>query len=278
MTIERDELDLLRTSLSADQEELNRVRTSLERERESLDAERSALAADRERVSEVESNVHAQSRELEAAKNVFEVDRSALEKRGKEIKREQADLDCERDQIEQERAQLKTAWEVFQAEQAALIAARESAAKKQQAKADFLAAPKPVEADRADQLESDTINNELQKIQGTWTLISVEADGWEVPSAVIKRKKVVWVIKGDTIMHRPDIGLKRESTFELDLTKTPNEIDFRPLVGKSKRAIYSLGNDYLRVCVNKDKDQLPTAFSTRARDGVRILVFKRHLR
>jgi len=67
----------------------------------------------------------------------------------------------------------------------------------------------------------------------------------------------------------------------LDLTKTPNEIAVRPLVGRSKgrhkRGIYSLVNDYLKVCVNKDKDQLPTEFSTKAGDGLRILVFKRQM-
>jgi hypothetical protein len=45
--------------------------------------------------------------------------------------------------------------------------------------------------------------------------------------------------------------------------------------GRPKRGIYSLENEYLRVCVNKDRDQLPTEFSTKSGDGLRILVFKR---
>ena len=61
--------------------------------------------------------------------------------------------------------------------------------------------------------------------------------------------------------------------------KSPSEITFRPLDGRSngrrKRGIYLLEKDCLKVCVNKDNDQLPTGFSTKVRDGLRILVFKR---
>jgi uncharacterized protein (TIGR03067 family) len=99
---------------------------------------------------------------------------------------------------------------------------------------------------------------------------------------LIKHQKFVWVIEGDKITHRPENGSKRQSTFELDLTKTPNEIVFKPLnghaSGRSKRGILSLENDQFKLCVNKERDQLPTTFSTKARDGLRLLVFKRSLR
>ena len=51
-----------------------------------------------------------------------------------------------------------------------------------------------------------------------------------------------------------------------------------PLNGRPKYGIYSLENDRLRVGIYKDKNQLPTEFSTRAGDGLRILVFRRESR
>ena len=92
----------------------------------------------------------------------------------------------------------------------------------------------------------------------------------------------MWVIEGDRITHRPEIGVKRESLFELDLSQTPNQIAFRPLNGGAngrwKRAIFALEGDSLKVCLSKEGNLLPSRFATKARDGVRILVFKRQTR
>jgi uncharacterized protein (TIGR03067 family) len=278
LAIERDRCDLLRTSLATDQDELQSLRRSLEAQRESLDAERSALETDRELVTKIESKALAQSRELENAKNALDAERTALDETRTKIERERAELDRERDQIERERAQLEAAREVLQAEQDELIAAQESVAMQQRVAEESLAAQRQALAARQGQVEPDKRKTELQKVQGIWKLVCVEANGREVPHAVINRPTFVWVIKGNKITHRPEIGFKRESTFELDLTKTPNEIAVRPLNGRPKRGIYSLENDCLKVCVNKDKDQLPTEFSTKAGDGLRILVFNRQMR
>jgi uncharacterized protein (TIGR03067 family) len=133
---------------------------------------------------------------------------------------------------------------------------------------------------RSEPFAADKGTEALERIQGTWILVSVESNGGEIPDGALRRQKFVWVIKGDKITHRPEIGLARQSKFELDPTKMPNEISVRPVggwsQGRPKRGIYSLEDDCLKLCVNKDKDQLPIEFSTRAGDGLRILVFKRH--
>ena len=76
-------------------------------------------------------------------------------------------------------------------------------------------------------------------------------------------------------MYRPEIGRRRESTFELDATTTPGRIAVTPPSGRPKYGIYSVENDRLKVGIYKDKDQLPTGFATRAGDGLRILIFSR---
>jgi uncharacterized protein (TIGR03067 family) len=122
----------------------------------------------------------------------------------------------------------------------------------------------------------------MEKLRGTWTLVSVEADGWELPRALINRQRFVWLIDGHKITHRPEVGAERQSTFNLDPTRSPGEITFTPLDGRSngrrKRGIYRLENDCLKVCVNKDNDQLPTGFATKVRDGLRVLIFQRQAR
>jgi uncharacterized protein (TIGR03067 family) len=127
---------------------------------------------------------------------------------------------------------------------------------------------------------------ELEKIQGTWIAVAQEANGWGVTDAEMKSKvgkgfNFVWVIKGDKLTReRPNTDFKREMTIALDSTKTPNEITVTqldgPHKGESKRAIYLLEKDFLKVCVNKDKHQLPTGFTTKVGDGLRVLVLRRH--
>ena len=178
----------------------------------------SALELRDERVRGAESKLVTQSRELEAARNAFDAERATQKTRAGDLERQRVDLDRQRDQLERDRAQLAAARELLRVEQVAQTAAQRQA----------VSAPK-------EQVESHARKTELEKFQGTWTLLSVEADGWEVPRALIKHQKFVWVIEGDKITHRPENGSKRQSTFELDLTKTPNEIVFRPLNGHVAR-------------------------------------------
>ena len=193
------------------------------------------------------------------------------------------ELDRQREQIERDRAQLAATQAGWLAEQAARDAAQQQqaardAAQPQQAERQRSQA----EPTRGAPPETDRSQRELQSIQGTWTLVAVEADGWELPQALIEQPKFVWVIEGDKITHRPEIGVKRESIFEFDLSQTPNQIAFRPLNGgangRRKRAIFALEGDSLKVCLSKEGNQLPSRFATKARDGLRILVFKRQAR
>ena len=137
-----------------------------------------------------------------------------------------------------------------------------------------------VAANQPDILEGELVDSDGrtaqgQPLDGSWKLIAVEAFGREIPALSLRRQRIVWEFKGNRLLHRPEIGHLRESTFEFDSTTTPGRIAVIPLNGRPKYGIYSLENDRLRVGIYKDKNQLPTAFSTRAGDGLRILVFRR---
>jgi uncharacterized protein (TIGR03067 family) len=136
----------------------------------------------------------------------------------------------------------------------------------------------------ASQTEAD--QNELERLEGTWIVVAQEANGLEITEDELTTKgvkgfDVVWTVKGNKITHRPNTDFQLESTFELDSTKTPNEITIThlhgPNKGTSKRGIYSLGQDVLRVCVNIETDKIPTHFTTRPGDGLRILSLKRQM-
>jgi uncharacterized protein (TIGR03067 family) len=121
--------------------------------------------------------------------------------------------------------------------------------------------------------EGNTTNG--HPLEGCWKLIAVEAFGREIPALSIRQHSIFWEFSGNHLLHRPEIGRSRESTFELDATTTPGRIAILPHGGRAKYGIYVLEKNQLKVGVYKDKDQLPTGFATRAGDGLRILVFTR---
>jgi uncharacterized protein (TIGR03067 family) len=271
---ERAECEQLQNALAADQLALDALRQTLQAQRGALIADRHTLEIERQQLADAQSNVAAQTRQLSAAQTAIAGQRTALDEAARQVSRQMTELDRQREQIERDRAQLAATQAAWQAEQASQAAAQKQQAERQRPQAEPTRGPVPSEADRS--------QRELQTIQGTWTLVAVEADGWELPQALIKQPKFVWVIEGDKITHRPEIGVKRESLFELDLSQSPNQIAFRPLNGRAngrwKHAIFALDGDSLKVCLSKDGNQLPSRFATKARDGLRILVFKRQAR
>jgi uncharacterized protein (TIGR03067 family) len=130
----------------------------------------------------------------------------------------------------------------------------------------------------ADAPLQDAGKQELEKLQGTWVVISAEADGQKAPDGTVKAFKMV--VKGNKLTFNPQAH-KRESVFELDPTKLPKQIIVTPLdgprKGNSQRGLYSLEKGLLTLCLNTDPHGTagpPAEFSTHAGDGLRLLVLK----
>lgn len=115
-----------------------------------------------------------------------------------------------------------------------------------------------------------------EKIQGTWTAVSAEADGKKLPPREVEGVTVV--VTADKIIFNPKEE-NRAATYKLDSTKAPKVIELTPLdgpvKGKPQRAIYELNGDQLKLCVQNGKGQPPTEFATKAGDGLRLLFLKR---
>lgn len=127
---------------------------------------------------------------------------------------------------------------------------------------------------------SDALKKETEKLQGTWAAVSAEGNGEKAPEEAIKDFRIV--IEGNSIIFNPKTQ-KRESTFELDLTKTPKEIVLTPTDGPRKgkpvRGIYTFEDEILKLCINNDQNKqsgkAPTEFATKPGDGLAVLTLKR---
>src|SRR4051794_5774781 len=83
----------------------------------------------------------------------------------------------------------------------------------------------------ADEPKPDAAAKELEALQGTWTMVSFEANGAAVPEEQVNTGRLV--VKGNT--YTPTLGDKRVTlTIVLDPSQTPCTIDLTPVEGPQK--------------------------------------------
>jgi uncharacterized protein (TIGR03067 family) len=126
---------------------------------------------------------------------------------------------------------------------------------------------------------ADQPKKELDKLQGTWTVISAERAGEKVPEERTKSWKLV--IKGDKYSFEPG-DQSIEGTYKVDPSKTPKAIDATRSNGQDKGktlyGIYALSGDELKMCFSEPgKEERPKEFSTTAASGAghALYTFKR---
>src|SRR5205807_79753 len=97
--------------------------------------------------------------------------------------------------------------------------------------------------------EGDAAKKDLEKFQGTWVLVSLEAEGAKMPEDRLKDRKLV--LKGSAYSWTS--GAKGEAgTFTLDPTKRPKAINSTPTdgtnKGKTRKGIYAIEGETLKFC------------------------------
>lgn len=123
---------------------------------------------------------------------------------------------------------------------------------------------------------ADAVKKELDKFQGTWRLISLEAEGTKVPEEALKDIRLS--IKGDkftTSEGKNSFG----GTFKFDPTKKPKTIDVQfhegPQKGQVSLGIYELEGDTYRICVDMAGKGRPSEFAGRRGTGYALEVYQR---
>jgi len=131
----------------------------------------------------------------------------------------------------------------------------------------------------APMLDDDSAK-ELNKLQGTWIMVTGEKDGEKIADEHIKKNKLVY--KGKKVElespHQSKETIK--ATTVIDVTKNPKQMDWvrdtGPDAGKTMYAIYEwIDPDQYRVCFAVAGKDRPKEFATKAGSGRYLHVWKR---
>ena len=109
--------------------------------------------------------------------------------------------------------------------------------------------------------------NDLDRMQGTWNLVSAMQDGQALPEDKVKQTTIV--IKDDTFRfpRSAEYATSREGIIKLDQTKTPKEMDAISTEKEVMLGIYALEEDGYKVCFAPTGKPRPTEFASTPGSG-----------
>ena len=124
---------------------------------------------------------------------------------------------------------------------------------------------------------------ELDKLQGSWSVVGAE-ENKDDDEKDVKEAKETFVVKGGTMTYCRDGEVQVTMKIRLDPGKTPKAIDLEFTDGKEKgyknHAIYQLDGDTLKLRMNdkfggNSEDERPTEFSIAKGKEAILFVLKR---
>jgi uncharacterized protein (TIGR03067 family) len=126
--------------------------------------------------------------------------------------------------------------------------------------------------------KDDAIKKEMDRLQGTWTLVSIEEDGKKQPFPEGGKMQVLFT--KDKMTAGTSAGDKLDASYTIDPTKKPAHLDITPSDGPGKGKvvphIYVIEKDELKLCqATEGSQERPKEFATKKGDKAILLIFKR---
>jgi uncharacterized protein (TIGR03067 family) len=126
--------------------------------------------------------------------------------------------------------------------------------------------------------KEDDAKKELEKWQGTWTLVGAEEQGQKVTDDQLKQMPVTLTIKDDKFTIK--IGDQTmEGSFTIDPAKKPKTYDAKGTDADGKthesKGIYQITGDTLKVCFAAADKERPKEFKTEAGSETHMHTYKR---
>jgi uncharacterized protein (TIGR03067 family) len=119
-------------------------------------------------------------------------------------------------------------------------------------------------------------DKDTAKIQGSWKVVSLEADGDQGPVEIVAKLKLVF--KDGNLTFTPGEPGFTNYEYKLDPSTKPPSFDMTHAGGKDKgdttKGIYAMDGDDLKICFGKD-GQRPKKFTAKAESGQTMYVLKR---
>lgn len=115
--------------------------------------------------------------------------------------------------------------------------------------------------------EESMPKTDLDRLQGTWNLVSATQDGKILPQDKVKQTTIVF--KGDTFRFPglAEYATSKEGTIKLDENKTPKEMDATSTEKEVMLGIYVLQEIGYKVCFAPAGKPRPTEFNSTPENG-----------
>lgn len=126
-------------------------------------------------------------------------------------------------------------------------------------------------------LGADDPRSELKKMEGAWTIESIERDGAVMDATKLRKRSVV--IQGDRYVVKEGNQVIEAGTYRVDPRQSPKAIDILPnsgpYAGKVLLGIYQLSDDERAICYAPPGMPRPRVFKTNPNSGEIFIIYKR---
>jgi len=119
----------------------------------------------------------------------------------------------------------------------------------------------------ANAAQEEPAKQDLEKLQGTWTLISAMQNGKALVQDKVKRTTIVF--KNDRFLFpaSSDQATSKDGTIKIDPSTKPKQMDATSTQGEIMLGIYHIDGDDYKVCFAPPGKERPTEFGSKPGSG-----------